>query len=472
MDMKLSVCFIILIGVFVAAEERVKRQASYSTQGAIRYPSPQGAIRHPPPQGANRQPPPQVSIRHPPPQGAIRQPPPQGTIRQPPPQGAFRQPPPQVSIRHPPPQGAIRQPPPQGTIRHPPPQGAIRQPPPQGAAKYPLPQVGGNQNKPLQQYRSPPSGGASGGSRHSPGGKPNIRKSFKQPLKERFPQEEEPSTPDPLSVLLDNSKFRCSDKHDGYYADVSVSCKVFHYCVGGSKHSWLCPGNTVFHQVHLNCVPSNQDICSQSEKYHLVNDYLYKPLEERGPNNTIRYHQRYYPQRFLYGGQAPPHPPPRQERPAPKAQGYGNYDYSDAPASAQYEQGPSAQSQPSRRPSSYGPSSPARQAPPRNAPSPHKPYDLGSYEPSSSSGQYANFPEIAGDFPRAPNTRRISSSGSGATSQQGNSYRSPSDNGNSQHGNSYGSPSDNRNSQHGNSYGSPSDNRNSQQYARVKYDNY
>ncbi|KAL3209291.1 hypothetical protein MRX96_009282 [Rhipicephalus microplus] len=37
------------------------------------------------------------------------------------------------------------------------------------------------------------------------------------------------------------STFTCSSKTDGYYADNSVNCQVFHYCVGGAKHSWMCP---------------------------------------------------------------------------------------------------------------------------------------------------------------------------------------------------------------------------------------
>ena len=56
----------------------------------------------------------------------------------------------------------------------------------------------------------------------------------------------------------------------------SVGCQVFHYCVDGVKHSWQCPENTVFHQIHLNCVPNTQDICGESSKFHVVNDYLHK----------------------------------------------------------------------------------------------------------------------------------------------------------------------------------------------------
>lgn len=87
---------------------------------------------------------------------------------------------------------------------------------------------------------------------------------------------EEEKKPGRLEILLGESKFTCQGKKDGYYADNSVACQVFHYCVAGAKHSWMCPEGTVFHQVHLNCVPANQDICSQSEKFYVVNDYLHK----------------------------------------------------------------------------------------------------------------------------------------------------------------------------------------------------
>jgi len=118
---------------------------------------------------------------------------------------------------------------------------------------------------------------------------------------------EEEKKPSELELLLANSKFSCASHKDGYYADNSLNCQVFHYCVQGAKHSWMCPKGTVFHQVHLNCVPQDQDICQQSEKYHIVNEYLHKPIEQSlGPNQTVRYHQRYYPDEFLGDPLAPP----------------------------------------------------------------------------------------------------------------------------------------------------------------------
>lgn len=48
--------------------------------------------------------------------------------------------------------------------------------------------------------------------------------------------------------------------------------------------------------------PSGDNICEQSSKYHVVNDYLYRPINEEEhqsrPNVTLRYSERYYPEDF------------------------------------------------------------------------------------------------------------------------------------------------------------------------------
>lgn len=46
--------------------------------------------------------------------------------------------------------------------------------------------------------------------------------------------------------MLAQSKFVCSDKKDGYYADTGLGCQIFHYCVQGAKHSWMCPERKLF----------------------------------------------------------------------------------------------------------------------------------------------------------------------------------------------------------------------------------
>lgn len=93
----------------------------------------------------------------------------------------------------------------------------------------------------------------------------------------------------------------------------------------------MCAEGTVFHQVHLNCVPADQDICGSSEKYYFVNDYLNKELEQRGPNNTILYADRYYPEGFVVGDPIPPAP---QSAPAPRSPAFAQQ-YEDEPVSRQ-----------------------------------------------------------------------------------------------------------------------------------------
>lgn len=207
--------------------------------------------------------------------------------------------------------------------------------------------------------------------------------SAKAKNEEEAAAEEEEKKPSALELMLANSKFSCSGKKDGYYADSSVNCQVFHYCVGGAKHSWMCPEGTVFHQVHLNCVPAAQDICSQSEKYHIVNDYLHKPIEQAyGSNQTVRYHQRYYPEEFLgdplassNGGVQQYPPPAAAARPSSSYSGarpsaYSNAGYEDE-NSAAYRAAPS-----------YTPAQPPRSAPKQS---------YSSYPTSS----YANQPKPA-----------------------------------------------------------------------------
>lgn len=50
--------------------------------------------------------------------------------------------------------------------------------------------------------------------------------------------------------------------------------------------------------------PSSDNICEQSSKYHIVNDYLYKPINveehQTKPNITLRYSERYYPESFYH----------------------------------------------------------------------------------------------------------------------------------------------------------------------------
>lgn len=121
-----------------------------------------------------------------------------------------------------------------------------------------------------------------------------------------YEYEDEENEPDRLTQLLVNSKFQCSSKKDGYYADESLNCEVFHYCQDNVKHSWMCPNQFMFHQVHLICVPpSTENICKQSSQFHFVNEYLYRPVNAKeassNSNVSLRYADRYYPEGYAHG---------------------------------------------------------------------------------------------------------------------------------------------------------------------------
>ncbi|CAH0726225.1 unnamed protein product, partial [Brenthis ino] len=141
---------------------------------------------------------------------------------------------------------------------------------------------------------------------------------------------EDREEPDRLSTLLQQSKFDCVNKNTGYYADQELNCEVFHYCQDNVKHSWICPEGFSFHQVHLICMPPTHDnICQKSQKYHFINDYLYRPINEeeveRKPNVSLKYSDRYYPSEVYRDDryeqeeeeEEPRRPPPAQQaRPA------------------------------------------------------------------------------------------------------------------------------------------------------------
>ncbi|XP_015907809.2 uncharacterized protein [Parasteatoda tepidariorum] len=192
-------------------------------------------------------------------------------------------------------------------------------------------------------------------------------------------EEEKEEGPHPLQLLLEKSKFECSNK-DGYYADSDVGCQAFHYCVSGQKHSMMCPAGTVFHQVHLNCVPEDQSICSNANKFFFVNDYLNKELEQKGPNNTVVYAQRYYPENYAVGD---PFVPPQetqgghrdQHQPPAATYGLGPAYREQSPQPASYQQHaprpqPAVYQQPRPQPPAHRPQ-PAAYAP---QPAPHQAY--------------------------------------------------------------------------------------------------
>ncbi|KAI5692758.1 hypothetical protein M8J75_000323 [Diaphorina citri] len=138
-------------------------------------------------------------------------------------------------------------------------------------------------------------------------------------------EEQKEEEPDRLTELLPQSKFSCSGKKTGYYADDGLNCEVFHYCQDNARHSWVCPEGFLFHQVHLICMPpSSENICQQSSQFHFVNDFLYKAINEeeheRKPNVSLRYADRYYPESYYHEEDQIEEEPQEVRRPPPQVQ--------------------------------------------------------------------------------------------------------------------------------------------------------
>jgi hypothetical protein len=70
--------------------------------------------------------------------------------------------------------------------------------------------------------------------------------------------EKEEEEPDRLTLLLPQSKFDCTAKKTGYYADDGLNCEVFHYCQDNARHSWICPEGFLFHQARYTTLSPHE----------------------------------------------------------------------------------------------------------------------------------------------------------------------------------------------------------------------
>lgn len=87
--------------------------------------------------------------------------------------------------------------------------------------------------------------------------------------------------------------FTCSGKLDGYYASVPHHCQLFHLCVFGHRHDFLCANYTVFDQSQFICHFVNSVNCSNSEKHYDRNSELYvtTTTTTEGPLDDYEYEE-------------------------------------------------------------------------------------------------------------------------------------------------------------------------------------
>lgn len=77
---------------------------------------------------------------------------------------------------------------------------------------------------------------------------------------------------------LTNTSFTCYGRTVGYYADVDLACKVYHFCLPGDYNgepvfqriSYLCLNETTFDQQALDCVVAEKMSapCADSPKHY------------------------------------------------------------------------------------------------------------------------------------------------------------------------------------------------------------
>ena len=92
----------------------------------------------------------------------------------------------------------------------------------------------------------------------------------------------------------DTSTFTCNGRVTGYYADVKLDCRVYHFCtqiegVDGltyQRMSYLCLEDSYFDQKDLNCVKhSDMKVpCDQAEKEYEKSNKQFDPKEEPQPS--------------------------------------------------------------------------------------------------------------------------------------------------------------------------------------------
>ncbi|XP_034658740.1 serine/arginine repetitive matrix protein 1 isoform X1 [Drosophila subobscura] len=74
---------------------------------------------------------------------------------------------------------------------------------------------------------------------------------------------------------MDEIHFKCEGLHDGFYASIEYKCQIYHHCVYGIRHDFLCANFTAFDQRTFICHFASDVDCEGSQKYWNRNDALY-----------------------------------------------------------------------------------------------------------------------------------------------------------------------------------------------------
>ncbi|XP_054737726.1 serine-rich adhesin for platelets [Anastrepha obliqua] len=86
----------------------------------------------------------------------------------------------------------------------------------------------------------------------------------------------EPDIDYPVYSEVPSTRFECTGKHEGYYADMETRCQVFRICAHTSRtihgFGFLCPNGTLFSQKNFVCDWYRNVNCDESEQYYSKNN--------------------------------------------------------------------------------------------------------------------------------------------------------------------------------------------------------
>ncbi|KAH8270006.1 hypothetical protein KR018_002134, partial [Drosophila ironensis] len=85
---------------------------------------------------------------------------------------------------------------------------------------------------------------------------------------------------------MDEIHFECEGLHDGFYASIEYKCQIYHHCVYGIRHDFLCANFTAFDQRTFICHFASDVDCEGSQKYWNRNDELYMATTTTSTSTT------------------------------------------------------------------------------------------------------------------------------------------------------------------------------------------
>ncbi|KAM8711019.1 hypothetical protein ACLKA7_017620 [Drosophila subpalustris] len=85
---------------------------------------------------------------------------------------------------------------------------------------------------------------------------------------------------------MDEIHFKCEGLHDGFYASIEYKCQIYHHCVYGIRHDFLCANFTAFDQRTFICHFASDVDCEGSQKYWNRNDELYMATTTSSTSTT------------------------------------------------------------------------------------------------------------------------------------------------------------------------------------------